>query len=189
MQDMLNDLFPGPDNPNNLPVLVLHSQIQDNLLQSYRNIHLTLQSILLAIGVGLCVALMSFKNPEQRIWLFFMMIGFGILATLFLSRLRRIVVARGKDVNFWHLRILVTERELEPRQRAFTLFKIKQKLHRMDAVYLERFVGAQKVSPEDLEKLLDKGLTHTRKVLDLWLFYGIAAAWMLLLITGLRFLI
>ena len=76
MQDMLNDLFPGPDNPNNLPVLVLHSQIQDNLLQSYRNIHLTLQSILLEIGVGLCVALMSFKNPEQRIWLFFMMIGF-----------------------------------------------------------------------------------------------------------------
>ena len=35
---------------------------QDNLLQSYRGLHLTVQSILIAVGAGLSIATMTFDG-------------------------------------------------------------------------------------------------------------------------------
>ena len=52
-------------NKQSIDYLLAGAQLNDSLLQSYRQLHLTLQSIFVAIGVGLSIAVLAFNKPLQ----------------------------------------------------------------------------------------------------------------------------
>jgi hypothetical protein len=49
---------------------------QDSLLQAYRNFHLTIQSILIAIGAGLSVATLTFDTTLKTVF------SYGLLSVI-----------------------------------------------------------------------------------------------------------
>jgi hypothetical protein len=181
----------GKPSPNDeLSYLLNAAAWQDSLLQSYRSLHLTFQSILLAIGIGLTVAVLSFDQPVPLFASAGIFLAVWALQWFSTRRFRGIVTARGQDVNFWHRAIILAENAVPAEQRYFTRFKVYQKLHRQDAAYLqEQFLSEHKISPEETDVLVEKGLGHTRKVVDRQLFAFISAIWALLLLAVLALVV
>src|SRR5262245_20836888 len=95
------------DNHTELHVFLLEgARWQDFLLQSYRTLHLTVQSIFLAIGTGLVVAALGFENLSKARVLAVILLLISVLSLALLLAMRRVVLARGRDVNFWHRQII-----------------------------------------------------------------------------------
>jgi hypothetical protein len=171
---------------NDLDFLLTAASWQDSLLQSYRSLHLTFQSITLAIGVGIFIATVSFDLGPRPIAGAIVLVIVWLLQLFATSRFRGVVLARGKDVNFWHKRIILAEQNLPGERRHFTRFKIHQKLERADSMHLEElFLSERKTKPDDIDVLIEKGLGHTRKVLDEQLFNGISAIWVVMIVMTL----
>lgn len=168
--------------------LVEGANAQDSLLQSYRGIHATLQSILLALGVGLAVLPLTFqqypsKSPAAVVSAI-LLLAVGALHWFSNAKLKNVVFARGQDVNYWHREIIKLEQGLEPAQRYFTAFKVHQQARRKDLAYLQRtFLSDHKLTEEEVVELIGKGLGHTRRVVDKQLFTWISAVWIILLIA------
>ncbi|MGC9357543.1 MAG: hypothetical protein ACP5GX_06750 [Anaerolineae bacterium] len=158
---------------------------QDSLLQSYRSLHMTIQSILLAIAAGLFVAVIG----SQSIWgsgaagvAMVVMGGFQLYAK---RRFRGVILSRGEDVNYWHRQIILAEQNREASGRHFTKFKVHQKLRRGGNQYLEdTFLTTKRITPEDVDILIRKGLGHTRRVIDEQLFKTISGIWAVLIILS-----
>lgn len=110
----------------NISYCLNQSAIQDNLLQSYRQIFLTIESIALAIGIGVATAASSAESPENLVFLFA-----GVLLVLLgyysIRKGVNIVRARGDDVSHWHYKIMELEQELPKEERKFTRFKLYQR--------------------------------------------------------------
>jgi hypothetical protein len=163
---------------------------QENLLQTYRSFHITIQSILLAIGVGLTVtvySIESFPSHAKPVLIFsFLLTAVFILQLFIKSRMKGIIIARGKDINWWHKQIILEENRITPHKRYFTKFKIHQQARRKDINHLEEiFLVSSKIKLEEdqVELLIGKGLGHTRKVIDNQLFRWIGLVWWLLLLA------
>jgi hypothetical protein len=163
---------------------------QDSLLQTYRSIHLGYQAITFAIGVGIFAAALAISGSGTihlvQVAALSTLIGVVAAGSLYvLARMRRIVQARGEDVSFWHRKLILHEGRVAGVRRPFTEFKVHQKMGRSDAGYLmEKFLGGLTDRPyeeHDVDLLIEKGLGHTRRVLDRNLFRGIAVAWWLLI--------
>jgi hypothetical protein len=172
-------------NRPNIDYLLAGAQLQDSLLQNYRQIHLIVQSIFIAIGVGLCITILSFDKFVQSALATLILIVFAGISLYLLYKLRKITIARGEDVNYWHRKIIIAEQSFPPDQRYFTEFKIYQKLHRADSNYLtDQFLTNKEINDAQVNLLVEKGLGHTRKILDQWLFTGIFIIWALLLVMS-----
>lgn len=151
---------------------------QDSLLQSYRSLHMTLQSILLAISAGLLVAVISIDSFWGSLAAALVLIVIWLFQRFTTSRFKGIVHSRGEDVNFWHREIILAERPLPPHERHFTRFKVYQKQHRHDADDLvATFLSDQSVAADDVTRLIEKGLGHTRLAVDQQLFERLAWIW------------
>lgn len=175
-----------------LDYLLEGAELNDSLLQAYRNFHLTLQSIFIAIGAGLLVAILAFNEPIRSTLATLILVILGIISIYILIHMRKIIIARGKDVNFWHRKIIRAEQDLPPDRRYFTQFKIHQKLHRSDADHLQKLflsTGIRRINDNDIDLLVERGLGHTRKILDKWLFVGIGIIWLLLFIISIGYTI
>ena len=94
--------------------------MQDSLLQSYRTLSLTLQSIFIAIASGLAIAVLSFSDLFQAISSLLMLTSLSILSIYLLVKVRKIILARGNDINFWHKKLIIQEQSLPLDQRYFT---------------------------------------------------------------------
>jgi len=165
-----------------LDYLLEGAELNDSLLQAYRNFHLTLQSIFVAIGAGLSLAVLAFDELIQFTLATLILVVLAMISIYILIQMHRIIIARGKDVSFWHRKLIRAEQDLPPDRRYFTQFKINQRLHRADANYIqELFLTERKISDEEIDLLIERGLGHTRKILDKWLFIGIGIIWLLLL--------
>lgn len=178
------------DNQN-LEYLLEAAAWQDALLQSYRSLHVTIQSILLALAAGLFVAIFSLQTLYSAIVAYVVLVGMWVFQIYTSRTFRAIIHARGEDVNFWHREIILQEQYLDPRQRHFTRFKIHQKLHRGDAEYLrDLFLSDSdaEITPTDADKLIEKGLGHTRRAVDQQLFQRMTWIWILLILGALVFL-
>jgi hypothetical protein len=150
-----------------------------------RSIHLTLQSIFVAVGAGLYVAVLSFQQPREAVLAATILTVNGVVSMCLVSKMRSLILARGADVTFWHRRLLATEQELAPNERYLTEFKIAQKEARAGFVNLDDlFLTRNPVTVASIDLLVERGLGHTRKVFDKWLFTGIWTIWRLLLIIG-----
>ena len=185
---------PAIDHYDNRDFLLQSAVWQDSLLQSYRSLHITLQSILLAIGIGLLIASMSassFPKPTIETVTATVLLGVvGALQWFTTTRMRRIIQARGDDVNYWHRAIILAEQELPPHQRHFTNFKIHQQARRKNVDHLrDLFLGETRISEDKADILIEKGIGHTRRVVDQQLFLGISLIWVALFVVGVGTLI
>ena len=169
----------------NLGFLLEAASWQDSLLQSYRSLHITIQSIILATSAGLFVAIVSLVNIYGSLVSFVVMILIWIFQYLTTKKFKYIISNRGEDVNFWHREIIMAEQLLPAAQRFFTKFKIYQKLHRGDADYMQdTFLSTRKITLKEVEILIEKGLGHTRYAIDEQLFERISLIWTLFTLSG-----
>lgn len=175
-------MAPKPSASEELAYLLSGAAWQDSLLQSYRSLHLTFQSILLAIGIGLTIAVLSFDQLLPGLACAAIFLAVWGLQSFITSCFKGLVSARGRDVNFWHRAVILAENGLPAESRYFTRFKIYQVLHRQDAAHLqEQFLSDHRISPDETDLLIEKGLGHTRRVVDQQLFTFITWIWILLL--------
>ena len=143
------------------------SAYQDNLLLSYRSYHLTIQSILIAVGVGLCVTILTFNDLLRIAISYLLLFIISILAIHLLTVMGKLIRSRGEDVNYFHKRILKNESLFESQDQILTNFKVYQKFVRdKNEEYISEIVVDDKLR----EVLIEKGKGHTRKVLDSNLF-------------------
>lgn len=180
----------GEDQFTYLHYLIEGATLNDYLLQSYRNFHLILQSIFLAIGTGLFIAILSFNEIQKSTIASIILFALFLISFFILIKMYKIIIARGKDVNFWHRKIIGEEQNLSPDKRYFTKFKIHQRLRRSNTNDLQKlFLSEKKVEDHDINHLVEKGLGHTRKILDKWLFVGLGIIWLLLISISLGYTI
>lgn len=151
---------------------------QDSLLQSYRSLHITIQSILLPASAGLFVAIVSLESIYGAVVAFIAMVFMWILQKFTADKFKPIILNRGDDVNFWHREIIMAEQKLAPERRFFTKFKVYQKLHREGSDYLQNtFLSTAEINLQDVDILIEKGLGHTRHAIDEQLFERISIIW------------
>lgn len=171
-----------------LGYIIEGAELTDNLLQNYRNFHLTLQSIFIATGAGLSIAIIAFDEIIQFALATFILILLAILSFYISIKMHGIIIARGKDVNFWHRELIKSEQNLLPENRYFTKFKVHQKLHRADIEHIQNmFLSDKKINDDNIDIIIEKGLGHTRKILDRWLFVGIGILWVILVVISVWF--
>lgn len=145
-----------PDDDRRL--LLQAAAWQDSLLLSYRALQTGVQLTLLATAALVA----GLGRPGLSPW---------IVAALFVlhlctaAALKQLVIARAKDVDWWHRRLLAAEAELaDPARRHFTAFKQQQK-------------GLAEGGPADPQALIEKAVGHTRRVVDHRLLLAIRLAW------------
>lgn len=149
---------------------------QDNLLQSYRNHHLTMQSILIAVGAGISVATLSFGITLKALFTYFILLVISVLGIYLLRKMRGLILARGEDVDYYHNQIITLENTLLQSDRVLTAFKVYQKFNREQTNIHDYFQTFQ-LNEKMLSALTEKGKGHTRRILDKNLFLGFYMVW------------
>lgn len=168
------------------------TQYQDTLLQAYRGLHLTVQSILLAAGAGLFVAELALGELVQSGLLVFVLIAFFGSAIFLSRRFRSITQFRGLDVYFWQSLLLELEQFMPSmRRRYFSRFKIAQRVRSNpdDDVSWESLITSDEPLSLDYQRRLLMGKETTRQVLDTWLFRGLEFMWCVLLFFGVGYFV
>ena len=160
-----------------LSLLWQGANYQDNLLQAYRNFHLTMQSILIAVGAGLSVATLTFDNNHKLIASYGLLLIITILAIYLLIKMRSLIKARGEDVDYYHNQIIEFEKSLPKEERTLTTFKVYQKFHRNQTDINDYFLNFE-LTNAVINQLTEKGKGHTRLFLDKHLFVGFLLVWL-----------
>lgn len=159
---------------------------QDSLLQSYRGIYLTVESIFLAIGVGLVALMISSGSTKAHILLFIAFLAFSVFGIFSIINMRGAVLNRGYDLDFWHNIWLRAEQKLPPKRRLVTIFKMEQQKRRnFSSPLYDKIIDGKTLDDGEIQELIGIGLGHTRKVFEKWLFQGIIIVWFILLAIGL----
>jgi hypothetical protein len=136
------------------------------------------------------VTILQIGGGFKSIAILFIQTIFSIFGVFVLWEIYGIIRARGKDVSYWHKRLVGAEQGLPSDEREFMKFKIHQKLRRDDSSYFQRILDAEsKVEEEQVNELVGKGLGHTRRVIDRWLSFGIFSLWILLISVSAIFVI
>lgn len=159
--------------------------IQDQILQSYRRIFLTAESILIAVGFGLLAFMTTLVASDRLQLLYILSLALASVGLLFAYFMNGIIRGRGLDVNFWNLELLKAERELPPHERHFTEFTFHQKTTRgmMDDQVLDwltKLNDGHPFSDDELSELLRHGLGKFGRGLDVWIPYVVGIVWIAL---------
>ena len=155
--------------------------MQDDLLQNYRQIHIFIQTILLALGGVLLQIILVNNSPLLEI-LFIVISSISIFRIEL--QLNEIVKKRGESVFFFHRRILLTEHLLPPEQRAYTLFKCYQQGRGPNDNLRMKLLRPRLNSEETkdaVDKLIKEGSTHTRIPIDKIIGLTFQLSWFALL--------
>lgn len=151
---------------------------QDKLLQSYRNVLLTIQSIILAAGAGVTVAVIYFDTISQCVLTYGLLVVISVLGIYLLYISRNIIRARSEDVDYFHNQIIHFEKSLSNKQdQVLTRFKVYQKYYRKKGD-MDAFFESFDVTDEIRQNLTEKGKGHTRKLLDYYLYLGFGGVWL-----------
>jgi len=161
---------------NKLSALWQGAGYQDQLLQSYRKIHLMLQSVLIATGTALAVTVISFGDERRAAPTYVLLIVFSIMGVYLLSRMSKLLRARAADVDYYHNQIIEAERLLPKEEQVLTAFKVYQKFSRDESNKTEFFQKFQ-LTEEIRAQLTEKGKGHTREFLDGYLLTGFYLTW------------
>jgi hypothetical protein len=162
-----------------LESLLVGAAWQDSLLQGYRLLTMTLQSLLLLIGTVLFAASFG-ERQESRVHV----LGIGLFALAVgawaaLVALYKVVQARGRDVDFWHVRIILMENSYPTGQRVFTTFKLSQKANygQIDPSRTKRFLSDAAIDERFARDLVEAPPRRTRTIVDKALPWGMGIAW------------
>lgn len=161
---------------------------QDANLQAYRSFHFTLQSILIAIGVGLFVFIISASFLTQQILAFIMLILLGGAGIQFLHFMWRVLRKWQRVVDYWDRLIALSEEDKPPLARLYIghkLYNIRQAANPSKIPTL--FSAIDELQNAKLESLHGKGFV--RPVLDDHLFTSLRFLWFALTILSEVYLI
>lgn len=161
---------------NKIATLWQGASYQDHLLQSYRLFHFILQSVLLAIGSGLFIAILFFDDTAKASYAYVVLLIVTVLAIYLLMNMSRLIKARAEDVDYYHNQLIESESTLPREEQVLTAFKVYQKFARTKADSTAFFLQFQLTS-EVRTQLTEKGKGHTRKILDHYLFLAFLMLW------------
>lgn len=151
---------------------------QDTLLHSYRSQHITIQGFLVAGGAAVLAVQLTGLTQELSAHplkiavlnsLFSLLLLFLFLLQLkTTTELKHVVANRAHDLDHWHKLVVISENAFSPEQRAFTNFKKHQQVRRGIEVeqVLSQSNPTDDITEQDAKKLIEKGILHTRKVVD-----------------------
>ena len=168
-----------------LQYLLAGAQLEDSLLQSYRQLSMTLQSIFLLIGTLLITVIIPIPAGLELYSLEILFIIIFCLSMYSSRKFYLVIKHRANDVNFWHKKVMLAETEPDSKMTVFTEFKIWQKYKRANNDYLlnDGTVDKKDVR-ENVDFLIGKGEGHTRRVVDRYITFGIIIAWWMLFIIA-----
>jgi hypothetical protein len=104
--------------------LLSHWQIQESLLQSYRGVFLTSQSIVFAVASIIATSV----SPNKPVFILLIILGLVLLYYWY-----QIANARGLDVSYFQMMLMKAERN-EKLENILTNFKTWQKLNADDKI-------------------------------------------------------
>lgn len=138
--------------------------------------HLTIQSILIAVGAGLSIVTVKSIIILEVVFSYVLLIVVSGLGFYLLVKMKNLVKARGEDVDYFHNTIMEYEKGLDSEDQLMTNFKIYQILNRGNTKANEYFYSKEH---KDIirGKLTSNGNGHTRRVLDKHLFSGFTLVW------------
>lgn len=168
-----------------LNYLASHSRNLEALLQTYRQIDLTIQSVFLVTGSFLLSRILEASLLRTALFFEVLLIILSVFSFSVMWRFHKVILARGEDVNWWHRLIVKEEQSLPPEERSFTQFKIHQSKNLFPPEYLNRFIDpADNISKADMEILLNADQAHIRKVINSYILRGMCLLWIFMLILS-----
>lgn len=181
------------DSSDRVEMCLQHADIQDNLLQNYRNFLITLESVLLAVGIVLVSGVLSADGIRVLMPLSALIL-LGVFSTWIITNGQNIVKARGEDVTYWHKRAIEQEQQLSHNDRLFTAFKLHQKQSRrhQDPVvdnWFDKFENEEALTGQEVEEVVEHGLSHTRQTLDRTIPRALLFAWIVIIGISLIFVV
>jgi hypothetical protein len=163
-----------------LGYMASHSRNLEALLQTYRQINLTIQSAFLILGTFLLSRIIESRGVPIALFLEFLLVGISIFSLVVMWKFQNVILSRGLDVNWWHIEILRTEQTLPPEERIFTRFKIFQSGNLMTPEQNARFLQPDsEVTDQEIRKLLDADFDHVRNVINLYILRGMRLIWII----------
>ena len=169
----------------NLNYLASHSRNLESLLQTYRQIDLTAQSVFLVLGTFLLSRILEAGLFYVSLFFELVLIILSVFSNVVMRKFQKVILSRGEDVNWWHKRIILAEHALPPDERAFTEFKINQSIGVMNDEEIARFLGSDEpITNVLIEKLLDADQNHIRKVINSYIFKVINLMWFIIILLS-----
>lgn len=166
------------ENEKRLEMLWQGAFYQDSLLQSYRNYHLFVQSILIATSAGIIIGILSIASLLTSFFAYCLLVVLSGLGIYLLRKMHTLIIKRGEDVDFFHNQILLFEKSFPKENQVMSMFKVYQKFNRYSEnlnEYFEKF----ELTDEIRSQLTEKGKGHTRRILDKNLFIGFYIVWIM----------
>jgi len=160
------------------------------ITQNFRALHISLQSVLLTIGIGLETTIFILKAAETDnkfiLYVVYLMIFVFIISIIAMYVLYKVVKARRKDMYYWQKLLHIAEHEIkESSKRFFTRYKIDCRSYSVEEKnYLkEKLLGKNSVFTEkDIDPLIDPEKGKYGKYLNRWFFFFPLAMWIILLV-------
>lgn len=171
--------------PISLSYLASHARNLEALLQTYRQINLTTQSVFLVLGTFLLSRVLESPNLRTSLFLEFLLLSITIFSNIVMWRFQQVILARGEDVNWWHKEIVRAEQKLPPEERVFTRFKIAQSEHNLTSAQTARFLDPEDNIPDsEVDALLNADLDHIRRVINRYIIRGISLIWTIVVLLS-----
>ena len=168
--------------PVSLNYLAAHARNLEALLQTYRQIHLTTQSVFLVLGTFLLSQVLGASDLAHALFLEALLVTITVFSNLVMMKFSRVIRQRGEDVDWWYRKIIRLEQDLPPGDRLFTQFKMYQSRDRLEDENLARFLSeSEPVSSDGVEVLLDADLDQVRRVINTYILRGIRLIWVVIL--------
>ena len=168
-----------------LNYLASHSRNLESILQSYRQIGLTTQSVFLVLGSFILSRVLESDSLQIAVFLEMLLLSMTVFSLLVMQRFQKVIIARGEDVNWWHKEIVKAEHHLPNAERSFTRFKIHQSRGKVKKAQYAPFLKDDgEIDKELIEQILDTDLEQIRKVINKYLFRGIRLMWFFIVLLS-----
>jgi hypothetical protein len=169
-----------------LDYLASHARNLESLLQTYRQINLTTQSVFLILGTFILSRVLEATDPTRAFFLETLLISITVFSNVVMARFGRVIHQRGDDINWWYHRIIRKEQSLPPEERFFTQFKIHQSRERFRDQNLDQILhNGKEMSDPEIELLLDADLDQVRRVINTYILRGIRLIWLVIILISL----
>jgi hypothetical protein len=157
-----------------------HSRNLESLLQTYRQINLTTQSVFLVLGTFLLSRIIETPDIPVALFIELLLVSLTVFSLIAMWKFQKVIIARGEDVNWWHTQIVLAEQSLPPEERIFTRFKIFQSKDRLTPEQIGRFLNPEdRAAGEEIQMLLGADLDHVRKVINRYILRGMRLMWII----------
>ena len=167
-----------------LNYLATHARNYESLLQTYRQINLTTQSVFLILGTFLLSQVLDARNLVSALSTEMLLVSITVFSNVVMLKFNRVIHQRGEDVNWWYHKIIRLEQELPPEDRIFTEFKIYQSTSFLKDETARMFHDKANLTHEEIEFLLNADLDQTRRVINTYILRGISLIWVVILLIS-----